>query len=724
MKFNIAAKVNTLIIVVLFLVGGASIFLSVSGLNQSGEQAIIEYRAGILKEKQEQIKDLVSSAFSIAQERLEDSQNIEKLRRDYGERLKAVVDQAMSVFESTDADTTLPNMDAQKNTARQIIEKMRWGNDNKGYFWIQDTDGKMIMHPIKPSLNGKQLLGLKDPDGKLFFKEMDEKAQKNGAGFVDYKWPKPGFEKPVDKISYVRLFKPWGWIIGGGMYLETTEDLLKQKALQSIASIRYGKDNGGYFFILDSKGTLVLHPVKPKLEGKNMIDVKDPSGKFLFKEIIEAAQKEKSGGFVDYMWPKPGSDQPVSKLSFARRLAGWDWIIGTGVYTDDIDVVLAGKATKIRENVSSQIIKVVSIVAVLILIALIAAYFLVGKGVVAPLRKMIDILKDIAEGEGDLTRRIEDNSGDETQELAEWFNRFIENIQSMVQDIKNNTEALTKASKSLAGISDQMNTSAMDTSGRSNTVAAASEEMSTNLTSMAAAMEQATTNISMVSAAAEEMSSTINEIAQNAENARTITEDAVGQTDNASSQVNELGTAAKQIFKVVETITDISAQVNLLALNATIEAARAGEAGKGFAVVANEIKDLANQTALASNEIKERVSGIQTSTDGTVTVISSIAKVVTEINEIVATIATAVEEQSVTTKEIAQNVSQASMGLGEVNDNVSQGSAASQDVSKEIAEVTRSSVDMADSSTKVKTKAEDLSGLAGHLAALTNKFRT
>jgi len=160
------------------------------------------------------------------------------------------VDQAISVFDSASDDDTLGDVENRKQAAIKIIDKMRWGKDGKGYFWIQYTKGDMVHHPIKPSLDGKNLLDMKDPDGKLFFQEMDDVAKRDGAGFVDYKWPKPGFEDPVYKISYVKLFKPWGWIIGGGVYLESTEEQSKQSALRSIGSIRYGKDNSGYFFIL------------------------------------------------------------------------------------------------------------------------------------------------------------------------------------------------------------------------------------------------------------------------------------------------------------------------------------------------------------------------------------------------------------------------------------------------------------------------------------------
>jgi methyl-accepting chemotaxis protein len=719
LKVLIGTKINVIVILSLFVVGAASILLSVSAIRSQGKQSIETYRKGMLNEKNELLRDLINTAHTIAKEKFAASKDKAKLRKEYGDIVKAAANQAISVFET--ANQMKGSLKKRKEFAIKTIEKMRWGADGKGYFWIQDTDGKMIMHPIKPALNGKQLLGLKDPTGKLFFQEMDDVAKKDGAGFVDYQWPKPGFKEPQDKISYVKLFKEWGWIIGGGVYLESTEELLKKSALSSIASMRYGKN--GYFFIYDSKGVCIMHPVRPERVGKNFINNQDKKGNYLVKNYIKAGDSQAEGNYTTYYFPKPGSKIPMPKTAFVKKLAGWDWYIVTGIYTDEVDDVIARETKAMNKKITYAVIEIVIAVLLIILLALGVSYIIVKKGIVEPIRRMINMLKDIAEGEGDLTKRIIDKSGDETQELSEWFNLFIENMQEMIKNIKNDTVTLEDSSTELVKISESLNNDAIDSSDRANSVSAASEEMTESMNSISASMEQASININMVSTAAEEMSSTIGEIAQNSEKARQITTEAVGQTENASSQVNELGLAAKEIFTVVETITDISEQVNLLALNATIEAARAGEAGKGFAVVANEIKDLANQTAAATSAIKEKVNGIQTSTDGTVGEISKISKVVVEMNEIIETIASAVEEQSVTTREIAQNIAQASIGLDEVNTNVSQGSITSQEVSKEIAEVTESSTRISGSSESVKNSAGDMSDFAGRLSAMMNKFK-
>jgi methyl-accepting chemotaxis protein len=368
-----------------------------------------------------------------------------------------------------------------------------------------------------------------------------------------------------------------------------------------------------------------------------------------------------------------------------------------------------------------RMIVIVLIVVAAVVVAGLA--LLVAGGLVRPINRTVAMLRDIAEGEGDLTRRLDIQSKDELGEMARWFNIFMEKLQSMIKQIASDSNALENSSASLSAIAGQLAKGADDMMLRSNGVATATEEMSANLSNVAAASEQASTNVNMVAAATEEMTATVQEIAQNSGKAREVTEAAVLKANNASTKVNELGQAALEISKVTEVITEISEQTNLLALNATIEAARAGEAGKGFAVVANEIKELARQTATATQQIKFRIEGIQKSTNQTVVEIGQISKVIDEVNDIVGTIATAVEEQSVSSQEIASNISQASLGIEEVNQNVNQTSSVSASISGDIAQVNQGVQDISHNSTQLNTKAGELGQLAAQLQRIVGRFK-
>ncbi len=349
--------------------------------------------------------------------------------------------------------------------------------------------------------------------------------------------------------------------------------------------------------------------------------------------------------------------------------------------------------------------------------------FLINRIISKPIKIVAAGLKDVAEGEGDLTKRLDVKSKDEIGELAKCFNTFVENLQKIIKALSRNSETLTDFSGQFLKISQEMSNGVEQVLGNSTSVASAAEEMSSNMNSVASAVEQSSTNVNMVATASEEMASTINEITKNAENARSVTEQAVSQAKSASDNINKLGKAAVEIGHVTETISNISEQTNLLALNATIEAARAGEAGKGFAVVANEIKELATQTADATEEIKKRVEGIQGSTSTTVTEIKNITDVIDNVNNIVSIIATAVEEQSATTKEIANNVSQASVGIAEVNENVANSSTASQEIAKDISDVNQITNEMSDSSSQVNTNARELTALAEEIKNMVGKFK-
>lgn len=454
----------------------------------------------------------------------------------------------------------------------------------------------------------------------------------------------------------------------------------------------------GYGYMIDKDGIILAHPKPEYVLKLNLTSAKE-------MESINSQMMAGKSGVEEYVFkgtPKIAGFAPVD-------VNGWS-ISGT----QNKDEFLTASRSIRNSNMLVTVIAGL-ITAIVILFA--------ARTIVRPINAAVAGLKDIAQGEGDLTMRLEATSRDEVGELAKWFNVFIEKLQGIIKEITNGIQTLSSSSTELSAISEQMTQGIQDVSDKSNTVSVAAEEMSANMNTVAAAMEQSSTNTNMVATASEEMSATIGEIAKNAEKARGISDEAAHKASSASTNMDQLGAAANSIGKVIETITDISEQVNLLALNATIEAARAGEAGKGFAVVANEIKELAKQTAAATQDIKEKIEGIQGITSMTVEQITEITQVINDVNEVVGNIATAVEQQSAATKEIANNVAQASQGIKEVNENVNQSSSVSGEISRDIAGVSASMNEMSTSSSQVNLSAQELSSLSENLKHLVDQFK-
>ncbi len=404
-----------------------------------------------------------------------------------------------------------------------------------------------------------------------------------------------------------------------------------------------------------------------------------------------------------------------------------------GLIKKEFDIIQDGKTiatgivwytlAALKKTLANQVFQTAlqTVIADVLLVLLMS--FILSSLVIRPIRHTVTMLKDISEGEGDLTKRLPIKNLDEIGDLANYFNLFVEKLQGIIGSISANANTVASSATELSAISSQSGLSVKTMSEKTSTVAAAAEESSANTGSVAAAMEQASANLSSVASATEEMSATIGEIASNSEKARLISNDAGVQADSVSVLMKQLGQAAQDIGKVTETITNISSQTNLLALNATIEAARAGAAGKGFAVVANEIKELAKQTASATEDIKTKISDVQNSAGSAISDIEKITGVIAEVNLIVAGIATAIEEQSAVTRDVAGNVAQASAGVREANERIAQTASVSRSMAADIAGVDAAAAEIRSGGEQVQASSAELSKLAEQLKGLVEQFK-
>ncbi|MGA7342084.1 MAG: methyl-accepting chemotaxis protein [Terracidiphilus sp.] len=376
------------------------------------------------------------------------------------------------------------------------------------------------------------------------------------------------------------------------------------------------------------------------------------------------------------------------------------------------------------EQVQSRVYWVLAIM-ILVSVGLTVVFAgMVSRSITAPVLLGVSVVQRISEG--DVSQNVPEAMRarkDELGDLARAMQTMSESLRKLLGGIANGVQTLAASATELSAVSKQTASGTASMSEKATTVAAAAEEASANTMSIAAGMEQSSSSLSSVASATEQMSATVGDISANTSKARSISEQATGQAQTISEQMQKLGQAAQEIGHVTETITNISAQTNLLALNATIEAARAGTAGKGFAVVANEIKELARQTAEATEDIKSRIAGIQNSTGAAINEIGQITTVIKDVGGIVSSIAAAIEEQAAVTKDVAGNIAQASAGVREANERVSHTAEVSRTIALDIAGVNSAVVDIRQGGEHVQASAVDLSKLAEQLGAQVAQFR-
>ncbi|MFZ3214205.1 MAG: methyl-accepting chemotaxis protein [Terriglobales bacterium] len=472
-----------------------------------------------------------------------------------------------------------------------------------------------------------------------------------------------------------------------------TREEAQRRAIETIRAMRY--DGSNYFWINDMHPTMVMHAMNPALNGKDLSDIKDPNGKAVFVEFVRAAARTTDGAFVAYMWPKPGSDKPVQKLSFVKAFEPWGWVIGTGVYIEDIDAVWH-KDAKLAGFLSLSCLAVLLIVSTR-----------VSRSIFVRFQEMIERIKNVAQG--DLTQRVEITSRDELAELAKWFNRFIDKLQEILGQVSNNTQSLATASEEISA-------SARDQAKGAELQKDQTTQVATAMQQMAATVHEVSENSSKAAAASQKAAEMALEGGKVVEETLSKMQTIANSVEETARKVQELGKRSDEIGRISGVIEDIADQTNLLALNAAIEAARAGEQGRGFAVVADEVRKLAERTGAATKEISAMICSIQSETRTAVAAMQAGSREVESGVE-------STRRAGDSLRQIIQMSEQVLEMVTQIATAATQQAAATQEIDNNVDQIARIAVSTESGTQQTAVALQDLSGLALNLRQLVGQFR-
>lgn len=517
--------------------------------------------------------------------------------------------------------------EAAQDEARAAVAAMRYGGGG-GYFWINDMYPRMVMHPIKPEMNGKDLSGDKDPNGKALFVEF-VKAVRNGSGqgFVDYYWPKPGASEPVEKFSHVQEFTPWGWIVGTGVYVDDLATIFRTSVLMYTGILFVA----GLFVLLLAVGIIrgVTNPVRQ----------------------LRQAMAAIASGTTGVVIPFTGHRGEMGDI--ARSLV----VLGNSV--NERSELRDREVERQQEFEQSSRLNEERL-----------------RAAADEQARAMDTIGSALErlADGDLRTRI-GAIGNEYEKLRQDFNRAV--------------ESLAGALSAIIGASHTVNESASGISQSTGNLSRRTEQQAAALEETAAALDEITATVRTASERAGDARRMVGETRRSAERSGEIVRNAV----DAMGRIED---SSQRIGQIITVIDEIAFQTNLLALNAGVEAARAGEAGRGFAVVAQEVRELAQRSANAAREIKTLIGNSASEVQNGVTLVRATGEALVEIVNLVEKVDGHVDTIAIAAREQAT-------GLQEINTSVNHMDQMTQQNAAMVEETTATSLTLAEESNRLGT---------------------